>query len=229
MLNACWPDGVRERFDAQTPTLLSDGLHYEQRIARHGSIATREGNWHDLFNALIWLRYTQVKRALNTRQVSEIARMGTKVRSRAQYALTHFDEAGVMVSLRDPTLLAMWDAHDWHGLFWKRRDAWQDGSIRVELFGHALLELALTPGKLLVGKALVCLVGADMAQSAPQRFAAAIDNGIALSDPLELRPLPLSGIPGWHPLNDTEAFHRDAACYQPIRRGRRYPPPLTER
>ena len=54
MLNASRPADMRERFEAQTPTLLADGLHYEQRIAERRVIATREGNWHDLFNAMIW-------------------------------------------------------------------------------------------------------------------------------------------------------------------------------
>ncbi|WP_266160722.1 DUF3025 domain-containing protein, partial [Dyella silvatica] len=92
-LNGLLPSGSRERFVAQTPALLADGLHYEQRIALRGEIATREANWHDLFNALIWLRYPELKRALNARQVAEIARMGPKLRSRPQYAQTHFDEA----------------------------------------------------------------------------------------------------------------------------------------
>src|SRR5262245_44443235 len=43
------------RFAAQSPDLLADGLHYEQRIAERGEIATRERNWHDLLNALIWI------------------------------------------------------------------------------------------------------------------------------------------------------------------------------
>jgi hypothetical protein len=221
-LNACRPVGMHERFVAQTRELLADGLHYEQRIAERGEIASRERNWHDLFNALIWLRYPRLKRALNARQVAGIASMGPKRRSRAQYALTHFDEAGVIVAVRDPALLALWDAHDWHGLFWRHRAAWLDGSIRLELFGHALLELALSPGRLLVGKALVVQWEDDA--DLPVRCAAAVDSGRLLLDPLELRPLPLSGIPGWHPDNAHEAFHRTAACYQPRRAGREYPP-----
>ncbi len=59
------------------------------------------------------------------------------------------------------------------------------------------------------------------------RCAAGIASGSLLRDPLELRPLPLSGIPGWHPDNDREAFHRMAACYQPLREGRRYPRPVS--
>lgn len=226
-LNGLLPAGSRERFVAQTRELLEDGLHYEQRIRERGEIATRTSNWHDLFNALVWLRYPGIKRALNAQQVAEIAHMGTRERSRPQYAMTHFDEAGVLVAVRDASLVALWDAHDWHGLFWRRRDAWLDGSIRVEVFGHALLEHALTADKLLVGKALVFSCADADEAAVVSRCAAGIASGSLLRDPLELRPLPLSGIPGWHPDNDREAFHRMAACYQPLREGRRYPRPVS--
>ncbi|HEV7122219.1 MAG TPA: DUF3025 domain-containing protein [Rhodanobacter sp.] len=222
-LNAGLPAAATYRFVAQTPGLLADGLHYEQRIAECGAIATRTCNWHDLLNALIWLRQPALKQALNRRQIAEIARMGPKSRSRAQYALTHFDEGGVIVRLRDPALLALWDAHDWHGLFWKQRRAWLDGTIQLELFGHALLELALSPGKLLVGKALVFQSSAADVSDVSARCAEAIASGRLLNDPLELRPLPLSGLPGWHDDNEEEGFHRNAPCYQPKRSGRKYP------
>ena len=227
-LNARRAPGAAHRFVAQTPALLADGLHYEQRIAERGDIATREGNWHDLLNAMVWLRYPAIKQALNRRQVAEVARMGQRQRSRPQCAMTHFDEAGVIVAVREPALLALWDAHDWHGLFWHRRQAWLDGSIALQLFGHALLEHALSPDRLLVGKALVfqSAPGADAADLGAL-CAQAIEQGRLLNDPLELRPLPLSGIPGWHAGNDDEAFHRTAACYQPKRAGRVYPVPLV--
>ena len=224
-LNSYLPKAAGHRFVAQTMALLADGLHYEQRIAERGEIATREGNWHDLLNALVWLRYPALKRALNQRQMAEIARMGPKLRSRPQYAMTHFDEAGVVVTLQDPALLALWDAHDWHGLFWRERHAWLDGSIQLELFGHALLELALNPDKLLVGKALVFRSAGNLdAGQLRAACAEAIASGLLLHDPLELRPLPLSGIPGWHPDNGEETFHRTTICYQPRRAGREYPP-----
>lgn len=223
-LNVCLPADATQCFVAQTPHLLVDGLHYEQRIAEHGRIATREGNWHDLFNALIWLRHPALKQALNRRQIAEIACMGPKQRSRPQYALTQFDEGGVIVVLRDPALLALWDAHDWHGLFWRQRQAWLDGAIRVDLFGHALLELALNPDKLLVGKALVFQSAHEIEIAQVRAICAeAIAAGQLLNDPLELRPLPLSGIPGWHLGNADEAFHRTAVCYQAKRAGREYP------
>ncbi|NYE29762.1 hypothetical protein HDE78_002728 [Rhodanobacter sp. K2T2] len=226
-LNDALPSDAYVRFVAQTPELLADGMHYEQRIAERGEIATREGNWHDLLNALIWLRHPALKQALNRRQVDEIARMGPKQRSRPQYAMTHFDEAGVIVAVRDPALLALWNAHDWYGLFWNRRRAWLDGSIEVEVFGHALLEHALSPDKLLVGKALVFQPTTTMDMADVHRACVdAVMSGQLLCDPLELRPLPLSGIPGWHPQSDDEAFHRSADCYQPRRADREYPDAL---
>jgi hypothetical protein len=226
-LNARWSSGTDERFVAQTQELLEDGLHYEERIATRGLIATREANWHDLFNAMVWLRYPALKRALNRQQMVEIAQVGRRERSRPQCAQTHFDEAGVIVMLSDPALLELWDRHDWYGLFWRHRAAWLDGTAAVELFGHALLEHALTPGKLLVGKALVVMVEQGIASTeAVVCCADAVAEGRWLRDPQELRPLPLSGIPGWHPANGEEAFHRDAACYQPLREGRQYPAPL---
>lgn len=224
-------------FVAQTPALLADGLHYEQRIAEFGRIATREENWHDLLNAMIWLRHPALKRALNHRQVQEIAWVGAKQRSRAQCALTHFDEGGVIVVLNDPALLAVWDAHDWPGLFWQNRAAWGK-HIHVIVFGHALLEHALSPGLLLLGKALAVMVDAKsrdgfLVAGLHQRDAAVAVAGIAqgiergelLCDPQELRPLPLSGIPGWHGDNNHADFFRDAPCFRPLRDGRIYPLP----
>lgn len=226
-LNAHWSDDAKERFAAQTRELLDDGLHYEERIASKGLIATREANWHDLFNAMIWLRYPSLKRALNRQQVGDVVRLGRRQRSRPQCAQTHFDEAGVIVTLKDPHLLELWDQHDWYGLFWRQRRAWSDGSITVEVFGHALLEHALTPGKLLMGKALAVMIEDESDRiRAACCCAQAIANSQWLRDPQELRPLPLSGIPGWHPDGEQEAFHRNAPCYRPLREGRRYPLPL---
>lgn len=219
--------GVPLHFIEQTPALLEDGLHYEQRIFTRGQIATRSENWHDLFNALVWIEHRALKAALNARQVSDLARVGITQRTPGQCALTQFDEAGAIVLLRDPSLLALWDAHDWHGLFWRERTAWSDGRLQLLVFGHALLEHALNPQPLLVGKCLVLnSAGIVDTTTAAARIAQAVTAGQVLRDPQELRPLPLAGLPGWHPDAGRENFYFEAPCFRPARPGRQYPEPV---
>ena len=57
-LNACRPDGMRERFVVQTRELLADGLHYEQRIAECLNIrrGRRHGNRRQCRTLRIWYR-----------------------------------------------------------------------------------------------------------------------------------------------------------------------------
>lgn len=232
-------NGVCLRFAAQTPELIADGLHYEQRIAQRGLIATRQRNWHDLFNALVWLRHPQLKLALNARQVADIAEVGPKMRTRAQCAMTQFDEAGAIVWCSDPALIALWDAHDWSGLFLRDRSAWGT-RIAVTVFGHALLERQFA-GSDALSTAKTIAVCVDVGEIAPRcggqgsiahwaqaeaRIARAIRDGDLLTDPQDPRPLPLAGIPGWHEQGASPAFYRDAPCFRPLRPGRRYPPPF---
>ncbi len=225
---------VRPRISAQSADLLKDGLHYEERI-RRGQLATREDNWHDLLNALVWLRYPRIKQALNLAQCRDISRVGRRERTRSQCAMTHFDEAGAIVLCSDPKLIAMWDKHDWLGLFWRERAAW-DQRIAVQVFGHAILELALQPQRLLVAKCIVLMSDEETVdrlrtdptstrQQIDARIAKGIAEGAELGDPQDLRPLPLSGIPGWRTDAVDERFFSDAPCFRPVRSGRCYPAP----
>jgi hypothetical protein len=232
-------DGMqRPSIEAQTPSLLADGMHYETRIAERGLLATRAGDAHDAFNALAWVRHPSLKRALNARQVADIQRVGPKQRTRGQCALTHFDEAGAIVWLGDDSLHAAWDAHDWHMLFVDAAACW-GRTIAVTVFGHALLEhvwqgkpqpvakcIAVRTG----GSAIAPRAAADgLAGSSPageQSIADAIRRGELLADPQELRPWPLAGLPGWH-AGPTAAFVASAPCFRPARAGRRYPSPWT--
>lgn len=205
----------------QDATLLADGLQYEVRIAQ-GRLATRADNWHDLFNALVWARHRQLKHALNARQCMHIESMPPGQRNRAQAALTQFDETGVIVRVRNHALLAAWDAHDWRALFEPAH--WQSGDIAIAaVFGHALMEQAVLPGRRLVGKCVV--VQGDADAECVDAVARAITVGGVLTDPLQLRPLPLAGIPGWYEVQDA-AFYADADYFRPLRAGRAYPAPL---
>lgn len=224
-MNAAMPL-VDHRFAVQDRALLSDGLHYEARIGERGLIATRAWNWHDLFNAMVWCRWPALKQAFNARQRSHIAEMGPSQRNRAQYALTQFDEAGVIVRVRDSALLPLWDAHDWPALFHNHADAWRRGNIAVvAVIGHALMEHGLLPAQFIVGKAIVVQGDADEV-ACVAHVAEAVAAGRLLNDPLELRPLPLAGVPGWF-FGQDATFYREAACFQPVRPGRVYPAPAS--
>lgn len=209
------------RFVTQDAALLADGLHYEARIAQ-GRIATRAENWHDLFNALVWMRHPAFKQALNQQQCRHLATMGARERSPAQQALTQFDEIGVIVQVRAPTLLSLWDQHDWGTLFHANAARWRDGDIAVAaVLGHALMEQMLVPGRLLVGK---CVVVLDDSPDVVVRVAESISTGAILATPSALRPLPLAGIPGWH-AEQSEAFYAQKDYFRPLREGRVYPWP----
>ncbi|WP_269791534.1 DUF3025 domain-containing protein [Stenotrophomonas sp. Iso1] len=210
-------------FVTQDAALLEDGLHYESRILQ-GRIATRLQNWHDLFNAMVWARHSAIKHALNAQQCTHIARMGQSARNAGQQALTQFDETGLIVRVRDATLLDAWDAHDWSALMHANAARWRSGDIAIAgVIGHALMEQMLVPGRLLVGKCLV-VQGEDEA-ACITRVAEAILEGEVLAAPAELRPLPLAGIPGWHSQQDTH-FYAQADYFRPLREGRVYPRPL---
>lgn len=221
-LNAAMPQPGK-RFVAQDAALLADGLHYEARISQ-GRIATRLENWHDLFNAMVWARHPAIKQALNLQQCRHISQMGPSERSRAQQALTQFDETGVIVRVRRADLLDVWDRHDWTTLFHAHAAHWHNGDIAIAaVIGHALMEQMLVPGRLLVGKCVVVQGEDDVACVA--RVAEAIAGGAILAAPAELRPLPLAGIPGWHHAQDAD-FYAQADYFRPLRDGRRYPPVL---
>ena len=220
--------GVPLSFMVQDAALDADGLHYEARIHTQGHIATRERNWHDLFNALMWLDRRPLKCAVNARYTRELAQTRPESRTRCQAALTHFDEAGAIVVLDEPRLVEAWDRHDWLELF--RNPAFPWGRhAGILLFGHALLEHLLVPTLYPVAKCVVMLGAPCALEEVTQRVARDIEGGDCLVDPQDLRPLPLAGIPGWHADNEAQDFYHRAPCFRPLRPGRRYPRPQENR
>ncbi|MEO8002436.1 MAG: DUF3025 domain-containing protein [Arenimonas sp.] len=201
-------------FAKQTAELLNDGMHYEQRIFQRGLIATRENNWHDLFNAMMWLKYPQIKSALNARQWGDIEKHGLKTRTPSQCAMTLFDEAGAIVAMPEE-MLGCWKQHDWHGLFIEHADAWRTGRAQVAVFGHALLDHALVTETLLVAKCIVLEDKSDLTTYL-ERIGHSIHAGNSLRANSELRTLPLCGIPGWHAASDSAEFISTAACFSPL-------------
>jgi hypothetical protein len=201
------------QFIEQDITLLDDGMHYEQRIFQDGVIATRKNNWHDLFNAMMWLKYPQLKSALNARQWRDVQANGLRSRTPGQCAMTLFDEAGAIVSMPG-VMLECWKQHDWHGLFIHHAEKWQSGEAKVAVFGHALLDHALVTETLLVAKCIV--VDENDLSSCFKSLADAIESEKQLLANKELRTLPLCGIPGWHSAADSAEFLKTAACFSPL-------------
>ncbi|MEY4513416.1 MAG: hypothetical protein RLZZ450_5538 [Pseudomonadota bacterium] len=115
---------------------------YEGRVVERGEVPTRLDDWHDLFNALAFVRFPRAKRALHTRQyrilVSRLLPGATRLpnaRTREQDALSLFDEGGICVAA-PPERVAALDAADDDTL---RRELLAQ-RIRVLPFGHALYE-----------------------------------------------------------------------------------------
>jgi hypothetical protein len=197
--------------------------HYERRIYRTGEVATRSGNWHDLFNALAWLAFPRTKAVLNRLHHDELARRGDgSARGTARDVATLFDEGGIVVACAAPELAQLLAGFEWQRLFWERRaDAAR--SMRFLVFGHAILERALAPFKGVTAKALVIDVAGDRLDDAAliDRLDAAVAGHFARPESLAstraLQPLPVLGIPGWTPENEDPAFYADAAVFRPGR------------
>ena len=121
---------------------LPKGQAYEAFIHAQQRIPTRD-NLHDFFNGLCWLRFGRSKRRLNQLQAQEIARQGVgQERGALRDALTVFDENALLLQAPDGLWQALC-ARDWQHLFVRELDQW--AQVRIEVFGHALLESWCSP------------------------------------------------------------------------------------
>jgi hypothetical protein len=146
------PDGRPLAFTA--PRSRQHALDYERAIAGRAEIATREGNLHDAFNALAWLRFPRTKAALNTVHVRAVEARTANARNRARDAATLLDESGLLLACMDPDLEALLRAHAWRELFWMRRDDVAT-AMRPLVLGHGLTVKLLSPYRSLTAHALV--------------------------------------------------------------------------
>jgi hypothetical protein len=118
---------------------------YDARIALHGEVPTRDGDWHDLFNALCFMTFPRAKLALHQRQCAALKRrlepQATALpptRTSEQDALTLFDEGGVAVAAdREATRALEQDTEPLANVLERLERA---GHARVVPFGHALFE-----------------------------------------------------------------------------------------
>lgn len=186
---------------------------YETHILHSGQVPTRANTWHDVLNALVWLRFPRFKAALNAAHGEAIALETDTRRGRRRDALTVLDESGVWVISRDPALPEWLAARAWHALFWDAR-ARVETDMRFVVVGHALLEKALAPYPAMTGKCLTLISDSLDPDAADAQAARELD---AITTPRQLAPLPIQGIPGWDAANGRAAYYADQAIFRPAR------------
>jgi hypothetical protein len=199
-------------------------LDYERAIAAFGEIATRDGNLHDAFNALAWLRFPRTKAALNAVHARAVEGPAANARSRARDAATLLDESGLLLACTDPALEALLRAHAWRELFWTRRDD-VAAAFRPLVLGHGLAVKLLSPYRALTAHVLVLnLPRARVDPASPHgdaETAAILDadaSAIIASAGFGrdlLAPLPVAALPGWDTENLDERLFDDLSVFRP--------------
>ena len=197
-----------------------DGLSYEARLWASGAVATRPANWHDFFNALVWLSFPRAKLALSAGHARATGESGGP-RGAHRDALTHFDECGIVVVSSQPDLLTLLREFRWKALFVERR-ADVRAAMRFFVFGHATYEALLQPYYGLAAKAILFAVDADWLALSDAAQLSAVDAMLAAeldsgrhARPRDFSPLPLLGIPGVTADSEETAYYDDVRQFRP--------------
>jgi len=223
-LNALLPDGLRsesgQNIQFVPSTELDDGA-YEYRIYTTGQVSTRPDNWHDLFNALVWMRFPRIKIAMNTLHFHAYSEQVAGSRGPLRDALTLFDECGVIVFSNHLDKLNSLAERRWAEVF--QTDAFSNG-MNLVICGHAMLEKYLSPYKSMTAKALLVHLSKDIRETNREEQLAHLDMVIAdrllldelLTQPANLTPLPLAGVSGWWPNGQQDDdFYADPQVFRP--------------
>jgi hypothetical protein len=193
-------EALNEQGEAGLPRFVPDSAlppaaSYESHVHEHGEVPTR-ANLHDFFNGLVWHVHTPLKRRLNTLQAEAIQREGVGAqRGPLRDAVTLLDENGALLQA-PPALWQALKARDWRRLFVDLRPLWTQAQL--QLVGHALLEKLQQPRKPITAHVLPAGLPLDAATLACKPFS----------------PLPVLGVPGWWPANESPAFYDDAAVFR---------------
>ena len=189
---------------------LPDNIAYEQFIFTTSTVPTRD-NLHDFFNGLCWLTFPQTKKKLNQLQAEQLAMNGVqKVRGPVRDAITLFDENAAFLLAPQP----LWDAlldRNWQRLFVGLRPIWKDAQL--VLFGHALLEKLVSPRKPIVAHIYRSQPAINSIAELDAWIAGDLSTGKLATKPFA--PLPVLGVPGWWPENESPCFYEDILVFRP--------------
>ncbi len=189
--------------------------YYELHIAATGEVETRPAQWHDLFNALVWVTYPRAKARINAQHAAILEERGeaeARRRGPERDALTLFDEGGVAVACADPALRQLVVDFEWKELFWRRRAELLE-KMRFFAFGHALLEKAVEPYLGIVAKT-VFIDPASEAADVDALLAAHFADRARFASPKAMAPMPVLGVPGWHPGTAEASFYDDTSHFR---------------
>jgi len=194
---------------------------YESRIYTTGQVSTRPGNWHDVFNALVWARFPRIKTAMNALHFHAGTQAAKGARGALRDTLTLFDECGVIVFSNCMESLTTLAKRRWTRAF--QTDAFSN-DIQLAISGHAMLEKYLSPYKAMTAKAMLVHVSKGQFALPRGQQLDFLDKKIAenlrvancLTQPACLSPLPLAGIPGWWPSDKQDSqFYNDPMVFRP--------------
>lgn len=233
---AAWLDAQAERIGrprtgtGHTLTFCAsvpDDQPYESRIAGSGCVSTRDHNWHDTFNALVWLTFPMTKAAMNQCHARRLlhAADGAGTRGPVRDALTQFDEDGLVLVSDDRALLDAIRQHRWREAMFDRRRALE--GARLFVIGHALLDKARAPHVGLCARSLLVHSGelgcaaADVSIARLDAWLAArIASGHWPLSPRDLQPLPVLGLPGMTADSTCATYFDDVRQFRPAPRWR---------
>ena len=185
--------------------------YYERQIAATREVPTRPENWHDLFNALVWITFPRAKLAINAQHAAILEERGAaeaRRRSPERDALTLFDEGGVVVQTSSSGLTKLIVDFHWKELFWHRREELVR-TTTFTCFGHACYEQALAPYIGMVAKTVFLPPG-----PVDELLAAHYTRRENFPSPRAMAPMPVLGVPGWDPRNEREEFYDDSAHFR---------------
>lgn len=222
--------GCELSFVPQQTGTLGFESQYEPRCYLSGEVQTRANNWHDLFNALVWLAFPRTKSAINARHYQALRQANhpesTSQRGAVRDTNTLMDESGVIVACADKELAHLLRQFKWNELFWQRRSEVQS-RMGFYLFGHGLYEKALRPYVGITGQGIILDVNAEFFTWPQDSQLAHLDEQLAAfwandencRDTRELSPVPLLGVPGWCAENNVADYYDNTAYFRPGRRG----------
>lgn len=221
--------GRQLSFVEQAAGRLAFEQQYEPRCYLSGEVQTRQHNWHDFFNALVWLSFPQAKASINARHYRALTQAAAGASHSQRGAVrdtnTLLDESGVIVAYADDELAGLLRNFEWRALFFERRERVKS-HMGFYLFGHGLYEKALQPYPGMTGQGLLLPVEPDFFNWAMPQQLAHLD--LRLADYLdlpgncqstrELSPVPLLGVPGWTDENKSASYYDDRRYFRPGRR-----------